>query len=106
MRHVGRHVDVVAGAGLDAALLAVLEEDEDGVAGDDVDAGLGLAVVVVARDHAGRDVALPIQILREPLRLPEIASKRRMPGVCAVSSLSSSWPVWWSCRCQASLPAW
>ena len=54
----------------------------------------------------GATWVLPIQILREPLRLPEIASKRRMPGVCAVSSLSSSWPVWWSRRCQASLPAW
>ncbi len=54
----------------------------------------------------GATWALPIQILREPFRLPEIASNRRMPGVCAVSSLSWSCCVWWSIRCHASLAAW
>ena len=49
---------------------------------------------------------LPIQMLREPLRRPEIASKRRIPGVCAVSSVSSSWPVWCRCACQAASAAW
>src|SRR3954447_3283012 len=40
VRHPRRHVDVVAGTGLDAPLLAVLEEHEHRMAGDDVDAGL------------------------------------------------------------------
>jgi len=53
----------------------------------------------------GATIALPIQSLRDPCRFPEIASYLRMPGVCAVSSLSSLLPVWCSCRCQAALPA-
>src|SRR6476659_1974986 len=53
VRDVRRHVDVVAGARLDPPLLIVFEEHAEGVAGHHVDAGPGLAVVVVARDHPG-----------------------------------------------------
>ena len=106
VRHVGRHVDVVAGAGLDAALLAVLEEDEDGLARDDVDAGLGLAVVVIAGDHAGaRRGSCPSRSCASRCACPRSPRSAACPGVCAVSSLSSSWPVWWRRRCQAALPA-
>src|SRR5436305_10729510 len=59
VRRPRRDEDVVAGLGGQPDLLAVLGEDEHGVAGDDVDGRLGLAVVVVARAAAGPDVRLP-----------------------------------------------
>src|ERR1700733_4122174 len=48
MRSVRRDEDVVALLGLQADLLLTVREDEGGRAGDHVNRGLGLAVVVVA----------------------------------------------------------
>ena len=57
------------------------------MARDDVDAGLGLAVVVVGGDHAGRDVGLAhpdlaraVALARDGLEAPHA---RRLRGVLA-----------------------
>ncbi len=87
VRDVRRHVDVVAGAGLDAPFLVVLEEDEDRMAGDDVDARLGLAVMMVGRAHVRPDVALAHPELARAVELARDrlvpAHARRLGGVLA-----------------------
>ena len=77
VRDPWRHEHVVAGRGDEADLLVTVEEDELGMALHDVDAGLGLAVVVVARPGRRRhdrlahpDLARPDRTTRDRLPPP------------------------------------
>ncbi len=94
VRDPRRHVHVVARLGLDAALLAVLKEDEDGMAAHDVDAGLGLPVVVVGGDHAGPhvvlahpDVARPAAAAGDGLEAAHPGGLRRVLGQLVVAGV-------------------
>src|SRR5580692_12862562 len=58
VRHEGRHEDVVSRLGLQPHLVAALGEHERGRAGQNVDRGLGLAVVVIGGPRAWRHVRL------------------------------------------------
>jgi len=90
MRNPRRHVDVISGRRRQTGLGSVLEEDELRMSFEHVDTCLGGTMVMTNGPGRGRNDGLAIQISLDPTDLPEIASRRRIPLVCKVSSVRSA----------------